>query len=86
MASLSRAGGFEAFFAELADCEGTPESDPERFQATCERYGLEMAMSSVPELHSDSAYGSTDRKLRPRRARCRHKGGSRVQLSRVQIP
>ena len=42
--------GFETFFAELAEWEGTPEDDPERFEATCEGYGLEMDMSSIPGL------------------------------------
>lgn len=42
--------GFERFFAELLDWEGTPEDDPERFASTCERYGLEMDMDSIPEL------------------------------------
>jgi mannose-6-phosphate isomerase-like protein (cupin superfamily) len=42
--------GFERFFAELVALGGVAQAAPEDLGALCERFALEMAPSSVPEL------------------------------------
>lgn len=42
--------GFEGFFAQLLDLGGIGEADPNELRGLCERYGLEMDPSSVPDL------------------------------------
>ena len=42
--------GFEGFFAELVDLGGVSHADPAVLGGLCERYGLEMDPSSVPDL------------------------------------
>src|SRR3954462_9424061 len=42
--------GFERFFAELVDGGGAGAMDPADLAALCERYALEMDISSVPGL------------------------------------
>jgi mannose-6-phosphate isomerase-like protein (cupin superfamily) len=42
--------GFEGFFAELVDLGGVSQAAPAVLGELCERYGLEMEPSSVPDL------------------------------------
>lgn len=42
--------GFERFFDELVDLGGVTGADPQVLGALCERFGLEMDPSSVPQL------------------------------------
>jgi mannose-6-phosphate isomerase-like protein (cupin superfamily) len=42
--------GFEGFFADLVELGGVINADPAVFGGLCERYGLEMDPSSVPDL------------------------------------
>ena len=42
--------GFEGFFAELVELGGVTKADPTVLGGLCERYGLEMDPSSVPDL------------------------------------
>jgi mannose-6-phosphate isomerase-like protein (cupin superfamily) len=42
--------GFERFFAELVAMGGVVKADPEELAALSQRYGLEMAPETVPDL------------------------------------
>lgn len=42
--------GFEGFFAALVDLGGVAQADPETLGALCQRYALEMDLSSIPGL------------------------------------
>ena len=42
--------GFERFFAELVDLGGVGQAEPEVLGGLCERYGLELDPSTVPDL------------------------------------
>ena len=42
--------GFENFFRELVDLGGVTKAEPQALGGLCERYGLEMDPSSIPEL------------------------------------
>ena len=42
--------GFESFFAELVAMGGVTKTDPADLGALCERYGLEMDPTSIPDL------------------------------------
>ncbi|MDP9027250.1 MAG: cupin domain-containing protein [Actinomycetota bacterium] len=42
--------GFEGFFAELVAMGGVLKADPEELAALSQRYGLEMAPETVPDL------------------------------------
>jgi quercetin dioxygenase-like cupin family protein len=42
--------GFERFFEELVDLDGTVGADPEAFTDLLSRYGMEMDLESVPGL------------------------------------
>lgn len=42
--------GFEEFFRELVDAGGAAKADPQIFAGLCQRYALDMDVSSVPGL------------------------------------
>ena len=42
--------GFEQFFAELVDLGGAAMASPDSFGELCQRFALEMDLSSVPDL------------------------------------
>jgi hypothetical protein len=42
--------GFERYFAELVSLGGSTEADPQTLRALAERYGLEVAPQSIPDL------------------------------------
>jgi len=42
--------GFEEFFRELLAMGGISKLEPQAFESLCERYGLEMDPSSIPQL------------------------------------
>lgn len=44
-------GGFERYFADLAEVLSTPGApDPQRLAAVADRYGLDVDLSSIPRL------------------------------------
>ena len=47
-------GGFERYFADLAEIFATPGApDPQRLAAVAGRYGLDVDLSSIPRLAAD---------------------------------